>query len=197
MTLIISCCKRGGLKQRTFISYNSGGQKSKISFTGLNPRVGWATPPWRFWGKICSFAFSSFESLITCSVSLTHCVPLEEADLCWELWTFVGTHSVPLLPSSKPSMRSSGLSLLCHHIMREVMQWCHLYHILSCFCQISLCLPLRWSLMIIFRATWIIQENVSISRSSNHTCRVHSPCNVTVRGSRGEDWIFSLLHNLT
>ena len=121
MTLIISCCKLGGLKQHTFISYNSGGQKSKISFTGLNPRVGWATPPWRSWGKICSFAFSSFESLITCSVSLTHGVPLEEADLCW--------HGVPLLPSSKPSMRSSGLSLLCHHTMTDVTQWRHLYHL--------------------------------------------------------------------
>ena len=72
-----------------------------------------------------------------------------------------------------------------------------LHHLLSCFCQISLCLHLRWTLMIIFRATWIIQENVSISRSLNYTCRVLSPCNVTVRASRGEDWIFSILHNLT
>ena len=190
MTLIISCCKRGGLKQRTFISYNSGGQKSKISFTGLNPRVGWATPPWRFWGKICSFAFSSFESLITCSVSLTHCVPLEETDLCWH---------ARCAPSSIFKTNSevfrSLFTLSSHHDIRDAMT--PPLSPLSCFCQISLCLPLRWSLMIIFRATWIIQENVSISRSSNHTCRVHSPCNVTVRGSRGEDWIFSLLHNLT
>ena len=38
MTLIINYCKLGGLKQHTFISYNSGGQKSKISFTGLKSR---------------------------------------------------------------------------------------------------------------------------------------------------------------
>ena len=33
-----------------------------------------------------------------------------------------------------------------------------LHHLLSCFCQIPLCLPVRWTLLIIFRASWIIRR---------------------------------------
>ena len=75
ITTVASCLKLSGLNNINLFSYCSGGQKSKIWVTELHSF-------WKFKGRICFVAFSSFRGLLH---ALAH-------------GSFLHLQSTPLLP---------------------------------------------------------------------------------------------------